>query len=96
MARAANWHSYWLLSLADPLDVEAVKTSLNSFSGYALAKQVRVDVITINNPQILYIGQNVQPATATLEYTAHPFSPTAAILVIQTHLAPQNARTFRT
>ena len=40
--------------------------------------------------------EQFQPAPAVAKHTAHSFAPTATVPVIQTHLAPQNARTFRT
>lgn len=82
--------------LTDPFNRKTVVAGLDPFCCNAPPQQVRINIFSVNNPEIASVRQNVQPPTAVAEYSTYAFPPTVPLLKYRTHLAPQNSKTFRT
>ena len=51
--------------------MQAVITSNGAFGRHAMAQEVRIYIVPVENPQIPGVGQNVEPTTAVREDSAH-------------------------
>lgn len=85
-----------MLCFSNPFNFEPIVTSLSPFRRHSATKEARIHILAIDDPKISCIGEDIQPAPAVVEHSAHPLPPTVIFPVIQTHLAPQNVSTFRT
>lgn len=85
-----------MVRCTEPVDLESVNAGLDSLGHNPPVNQIVIEFISIENPKITGIGENVQAASAVIEHSAHPYPPIAAIPIHRNHLVPQNSKTFRT
>lgn len=76
------------LCFSKPFNLKAIVSGLDALCGHPSSQKIWIDVIAIDDPEIARIGEDVEPASAVIENTAHSFATVIALRGYRTHLAP--------